>query len=519
MNTRSSFWTRIEPWLFWIITTIHVVPLFVSKWFITLDGPVHLYGARLVRDLVLNEPFISKFFHLNHYPDPYWFGQAVGAALMTFIPAWVVEKLVWGSSIIGLAWSFRFFIGTIAPERKWASLLIMPFLLAHTIWMGYQNFCLSFPLMFIAITLVMRGAQGSCIRIPALAMVLLALYFAHLSTFFVTIAVIGSVIVWLAIVKDGADPKQLRRVVVALGVSAILPLVFTVLYFSHVPPAEVASTRIELMELVSMIWSGRVFNGFGLVGEHVLCAGIALTFCLVGISAMIFRINQFGRQILRSDSWLLISIVGLVAYFILPDAMAGGFNTSARLLLFAMLFLCCWLVISPTPNIVLGVIIVIVVPLDLYHLKIQSEGSAALGKECNELLILSPTLRNGMVLLPLNYSSNWLHSNFSNYMGVLDEHVVVMDNFIANTQFGPVQWNTGMSPLGHVGDHTVSNDPCVRLNAYSPGTKEQVNAVLTWKREHAQVDSCYADVDRQLDIYFVESASSPFRDAVLYLRK
>jgi len=509
----------MEPWLFWIITTIHVVPLFVSKWFITLDGPVHLYGARLVKDLLLNEPFISKFFHLNPYPDPYWFGQAFSAVLMVFIPAWMVEKLVWGSCIIGLAWSFRFFIGTIAPERKWATLLITPFLLSHTIWMGYQNFCLSFPLMFVAIALVMRGLHGSRIHVSLLALVLLALYFAHLSTFFVTIAVIASVIVWLAIVKDSADPKQLRRVVVALGVSAILPLLFTVLYFSHVPSAEVSSTRIEPLELVSMIWSGRVFNGFGLVGEHVVCAGIALTFCLFGIAAMIFRFKQYGRQVLRTDSWLLVSLAGLVAYFILPDAMAGGFNTSARLLLFAMLFLCCWLVVSPAPNMLLVIIMVIIVPLDLYHLKIQSEGSAGLGKECDEFLSLSPALRDGMVLLPLNYSSNWLHSNFSNYYGVFDDHVVVMDNFIATTQFGPVQWRDGMSPLYGVGDHTVSNNPCVLLNAYAQGTKEQTNAVLTWKRESAQVDSCYTDVGRQLDVDFIEGAASPFRDAILYLRK
>ena len=161
----------------------------------------------------------------------------------------------------------------------------------------------------------------------------------------------------------------------------------------------------------------------------------------------------------------------------------------------------------------------IIVPLDRYHLKSQSEGSAGLGKECDEFLSLSPALRDGMVLLPLNYSSNWLHSNFSNYYGVFDDHVVVMDNFIATTQFGPVQWRDGMSPLDGVGDHTVSNNPCVLLNAYAQGTKEQTNAVLTWKRESAQVDSCYTDVGRQLDVDFIEGAASPFRDAILYLRK
>ena len=519
MRFITSNWRVVERLLFVIITTIHVVPLFVSKWFITLDGPVHLYGARLVKDLVFNEPFVSTFFHLNSYPDPYWFGQAYSALLMLFMPVWIVEKVVWASCIIGLAWSFRFFIRTIVPERKWATLLITPFLLSHTIWMGYQNFCLSFPLMFVAIAMIMRGINGLRIRVPLLALVMLALYFAHLSTFFVTVAVIGCVVAWHAILKDGLQPIHIRRILVALGLAILLPLVFTVVYFSHVPAAEVANTRIDPLQLLAMVWNGRAFNGFGLVGEQGVCTGIALTFCIGGIVAVILRFKQVGRKAHRSDSWLLISLAGLAAYFILPDAMAGGFNTSARLLLFSMLFLCCWLVVSPTPNSVLGILLLLIVPLDLYHLKIQSAGSAALGKECDEFLSLSPALQDGMVLLPLNYSTNWLHSNFSNYYGVLDEHVIVMDNFIANTQFGPVQWNEGMAPCGDLGDHTVSNNPCVRINAYRPGTTEQVNTVHTWKRTNTQEDSCNTDVGRQLDMDFNEVAASPFRDAILYLRK
>ena len=122
---------RLEPWLFWAMAAFHLWPVFTSTWFVTLDGPCHVYNARVILDLVLN-PF----------PEPNWLGHAIMASLMTVAPAHVAEKIIFMLIIGGTAWAFRRLTLTLSPHRPWLSWLVMPFLLTYTLRMGFINFCL-----------------------------------------------------------------------------------------------------------------------------------------------------------------------------------------------------------------------------------------------------------------------------------------------------------------------------------------------------------------------------------------
>ena len=67
-------------------------------------------------------------------------------------------------------------------------------------------------------------------------------------------------------------------------------------------------------------------------------------------------------------------------------------------------------------------------------------------------------------VLPLNYSDNWLHGNFSDYLGTW-RNTLVLDNFVARFSHSPIQWNTEMEPFADIGNFDNSLQPCIDLDA------------------------------------------------------
>lgn len=509
-----------EPLLFWALVVVHLLPVFAAHWFVTLDGPCHLYSARIVKDLLLGDAFMGGFFHLSSFPEPYWTGHAIMALGLLVFPAWVVEKVIFSLAIVGLAWAFRYFIRTIAPQRSWIALLVMPFLLHYALRLGFLNFSLSLPLYFIALALVWRGTENGRMQTGWLAVVLALLYFTHLFTFVLGVATIMALLTWTSILKWRTDRAAARTMFVGFAKAALLPVLLTVAYLATHNTLEVVSVHASFGDLLKWASEGRAWNGLGNEGEQLLCMLTAVPLFLAGIAALIVRAIALRKGTVSSiDFWPLLAVAGLVGYFILPDAMAGGTSASPRMLLFAMFFLAAWLAVAPLPKWSLVIVVTAVVLVDLAHTRIQYRSSAHLGKELAEYLGVANALEDGTVLLPINHSNNWMHSNFSNYLGTGAERVVVLDHFTALAPFNPEQWNTGRLPHEAIGNFSTSNSPCVRLAGYKEKTGADVDLVLRWKANAIEPDSCATDLTRQLEQDYVLAASSENGDAQLFKKR
>lgn len=513
MGTMKAAWARAEPWLFRLLAMLHLLPVWSSRWFVTLDGPAHLYSARLVLGLVQGDAFIGRFFHLSSYPEPYWAGHAVMAALLVVLPAWLVEKLMWSTAVLGLAWAFRHLILLLAPGRPWASWLVFPFLLHYAVGMGFLNFCLSLPLMLATLAAAWQGALVGRMRTALLAMLFLVLYFTHLFTFLATAGMVLALVCWSIATDPGRKAAHLLPPVLA---ALALPMALTIGYvLTHVsqgaPPA-----RTGQRQLWHWLLTGRAWNALGLAGEEQTCTLLAMALLLAASAALLLWVLRHGHRPGMPDFWPLLSLACFAAYFTLPDVMGGGSNVSPRFLLLAMLFLACSLAISRLPAPALAATLAVVVPLGLYHTRMQMEAARGLGRECDDLMPVQAAIPDQTVLLPLNYSGNWMHSNLPNYLGTGKKRVIVLDHFTALAPFNPVQWNAGMMPYGPVGNFATSNSPCVHIAAYRAATGTAINAVLTWRMRAAPTDSCLADTKRQLREGFLPCATPQGADTLLY---
>ncbi|MBL7986020.1 MAG: hypothetical protein JNM91_13530, partial [Flavobacteriales bacterium] len=62
---------RAEP-IFFLLLALHLAFPFATHFFPTLDGPVHLHNARLLKELLLGNEAVRSTFSLHPLPVPNW---------------------------------------------------------------------------------------------------------------------------------------------------------------------------------------------------------------------------------------------------------------------------------------------------------------------------------------------------------------------------------------------------------------------------------------------------------------
>jgi hypothetical protein len=132
-----------------------------------------------------------------------------------------------------------------------------------------------------------------------------------------------------------------------------------------------------------------------------------------------------------------------------------------------------------------------------YHYPIQKDLSA----DAQDYIKAADYIEPNSIVLPLNYSGNWLHSNLSCYLGACNSSLT-LDNYEVNQGHFPLLWKIGMNPEKYIGDFPASILPCVNLTATIPTLNRKVDYVLLFKKPHDLKDSCSINVMKQLELYF-----------------
>ncbi len=145
MSTRNSFIFRHEKFIYFFILFLYLVPIWVNKYFLTLDGPCHLYNSRILLDYILgnNKSFYSDFYIPNFSLFPNWFSHIFLALAMLLAGPIIAEKLILTIYAVLFAILIRIIIKAIKPDNTIMSFMIFPFLYHYTFQMGFYNFCFS----------------------------------------------------------------------------------------------------------------------------------------------------------------------------------------------------------------------------------------------------------------------------------------------------------------------------------------------------------------------------------------
>lgn len=486
-----------EQFVFGLMILLHLLPVVCFKLSPTLDGPSHLYNSNIINDLVLSGGnTFGTFFSLNSNIEPNWLGHAVFGLFNYWMPAFIAEKAVFLLYFILLPVSFRFLLHTLREDRQqWGSYLVFPFIYSFTLLMGFINFCLSLPLLFFILGYWQRHQQHMTLKQKGMLTLLLVLtYFAHLMIFLLA----GGIMLFMSIEKKPLRifaGNMLNLLTVSLP-GLILSTVF--LIGKSGSPGNITHS-LSFSVLGQWIIMASPLITFTAETEMDITSWIFYLFAFLSGWGIIRRIGELIREksIKKDDRWLLLALLILSLYFTIPDKLFTGGFISSRLLLLFYLFLALWLGMQQHLRLVRTVSLAVVLSVSLYLTGYHIGEIASLNKVAAEYYSLAGRIPENSVVLPLSYSNNWLHSNYSNYTGS-DKKIIVLDNYEAATPHFPTRWNEKMKPYDLIGNYAESNRPCVTIRRYTDSTGIPVDFVIRWMHNPAMNDSCTLSVNQQL---------------------
>lgn len=455
MNLTIYWIKKIERLVFIIFLVSNLIVVLFFKFTPTLDGPAHLYNSTILKHIILSDSeFLKSFYTINQELVPNWSGHFLLVILSTIISTVWAEKILIALYLIFLPLSFRWFIKSINPNSLILSYFIFPFCFSFTFFLGFYNFSLALVLMFLILTYYINNINtNNLIQLFTLFFLFGLIYFSHLFVFFISLMAIGVLILSQIYVDFENNNKKytlnqfFKRIIVILISSGIW------IYFGYNFLASRPSynfTYIEKRELLKWIRDVRptvVFNfGHETIYTRIIFF-LVFVFTLMAIYQILRRIkiNKTNltsfvlTSIKQNDLWLVFSFALLGLYLLFPDSngYSGYFTVRMGLMLF--LFYIVWLATKRYKNWVLIVttsfLFIINTGLNIYYLKQVKR----LNELACEIDYQSKFIKDNSVIIPMNFSSNWMHGHFSNYLGI-EKPVIILENYECGTGYFPLLW-------------------------------------------------------------------------------
>ncbi|HET9086444.1 MAG TPA: hypothetical protein VFN53_02865 [Acidobacteriaceae bacterium] len=150
---KASLWifaVLVGTYCAWVLT----LPLFPS-----LDGPLHLYYASVLGNLLSDSTHFSAYYSVRHLFPPYALYYYLLIVTAHFCGYVLAEKLMVCVIIIVTAFGFRYLATYLGPAGDLVSLFIVPLLLNWPLGMGFYNYCLSIGIALWALGMWYRAVD------------------------------------------------------------------------------------------------------------------------------------------------------------------------------------------------------------------------------------------------------------------------------------------------------------------------------------------------------------------------
>ncbi len=493
---------RFEPYIFLLLLLAHVSVLFRFPWYPTLDGPAHLYNAHLIRQMMLGNEFLARYFEFSSFPEPNWSGHAIMAFLSLFLPANWVEKGMVLTIFIGTAIAFRALVFRY-HRPTFATLLIFPFLCTFSLRIGFFNFSLSIA-VFLAILAWWHGRTRS--RAPTidqgifLCLLLGLLYFSHALTSVVCFGTL--LLITIVQLKISNESVRIWKRSIGTLLIAMMPWTLLIILFILKAGNGTAATYQSAARLLSIAMDGVPFTLH--YGPAMIWAARTMAIILIAGSAwlIVHRWRWSRHRLIATDIWLLLSVGAAGAYAIMPDQAATGGIISVRYLQFMYLFLAIWLAVQREWPVVMHLLIAPYLLASLYLVRVDHGFTRDLNADVVAVRTMLPHIADDSAVLPLVHSKYWFHGNISNYLGT-ERGILVLDNYEAMAPHFPLRWKEEHRPPPAERTFYNSDRPCITIDTLAADMRLPLHHVFRWKHHLQATDSCTLELSRQLHAGFL----------------
>ena len=522
MKKLNSFW-KYEKYFFLLIVFVSLVPVVSSKYFPTIDGPAHLHNANLLKHIWFEgNTSLLQFFDFNQDLNSNLVNHVWFALAGVFLPSYLVEKSILIVYVIALPYAFRYLIKNLVDAEassKVSSYLVFPFVYSFPFCIGFFNFCIGIPIILWCLGLWFKNKNNQNFK-PTIVLTILCtlLYFTHVFNFLLLGFILFFVIVKQMIEKrkEGLGLKQfIRPVIIFLpGLLLFLSFLMNNNKFEHEPPRY--STKEKLVDQILNAGPIITLNKDKEIG---FTQTIFYSLCLLAILVIINNLRKRKEEFSKNSwFWFGLSVLALVIYFVSPDWLSSGGFISIRLALFFYIVIIIWIAASSLPPIQLVVPMLAIVIAHALFMNYHNDETKVLSSDAMEATSAEFMMEENTVLLPLNYSDNWIHINYGSYVST-EKAIVNLDNYEATKPHFPLLWKKGESVydlMQHYGD---KNPPCTDIANYESVTKHRIDYISRWCFVDDKNDSCSIETSKVLATQFDLVYESPRKRLQLFKRK
>lgn len=453
-----SLLIRLEPFLFYGLLLAGLLPLLMNRYFVTLDGPSHLYNGILLKTLISagDSGEISHLFTLNPFPVPNSLTHWLFAGFSTFLPDFLTEKAVLFIYLLFTPLIFRKLILMVSPRNGVFSWLMILFVHNQNFYFGFFNFSFGLLLLFITLYYFLKHRLNlTPIKLILLGLLFLLTYFSHLMVFLISLALLSG----LALSDSWPDKKSRLtfpeiRIAARRLLKVILPalpaLFMAVWYLVRFDSLEDHPQRMELKKMIEWIVDIRPLLAlrYGFPWKSFTWLLFILLMVMLAVRMVTGRKKTGSTMqesiadvfpVARIMNTLLIWTSGFLFLFL---AVPNALLLSERLILLFFLFFISWLATGRYPGWLHYTAAIIIL---VFHISFTRMYNYTLRGYSADVVALKEAVKDvpsGSLVLPLNYNGKWVYLHLSGYAGT-EKPLALLENYESALSWFPVRSHTG----------------------------------------------------------------------------
>lgn len=533
---------KIEPWVFGLMVLVNLIPIWVNTYFLTCDGPCHIYNAKVLLDYWtdVNQEFYKPYYYLNTNFEPNFLTSYLLAFFLSFLPDYLAEKSLLTVYILTFAISLRWLIAKINPANKAFALAGMPFIYQKSVQIGFFNYSLSIALMFLILAYWLHNrSKFTPLKQLVFCILSVLIFFTHAGGLTITIMLLGFLWIMDVIVKLISERNNVKENIKIWKNEAVnmilcfLPAVLLQLAFLFRRPLSPSPGKDTFEQLTE-----NILNLTALVNlsnkEEIFATSLVYLFIALLIAGIITKI--YSRKFSSFDAFFLLAIISVFVYYNLPGNLSGGSILSIRFQCVPFYLLVLWFGSLPWHNAIRWITLLAACIIGIGLIAMRQP----IHKIASEAVVEYTSVRNHIedqsTVLPLSFSHNgktldgewisdklWLFLHGSEYIGT-DKSLVIFTNYEANAGYFPFVWHWDRNPFRQMaidGRGIEDQPPSADILGYAEKSfTGKIDYVITWCLDDSVRDAdATKHILNQLNEAYEHVFTSENGMAVLYKRK
>ncbi len=306
--------------------------IWLPSYFLTGDGPSHVYNAQVVHDLWSgkNVAFYTRFYDLVYQPNPNWLSTLAIAALMFLVNGVVAEKIFLTLYAAIYICGFWQLLKKISGGTSYLVLMILFFVFPQTLAKGFYNFSFSIGFYFWVVWSWLRFLDKKSIDKALLFFLFCGLcFFTHLLAFGFAAFTCQALVVsyaWAASVESRAQKPIGYFVRFSLWLGLLLsPFLLLMGWFTKKEGGMQMHLKLHLYRLVELVQGKYLVN---VTHPEDIIAQVVGMVMLTLLCCSFFRVKKFYLH--KYDGLLISLAFVLFVYLCFPESFLG------RLILISM---------------------------------------------------------------------------------------------------------------------------------------------------------------------------------------